>query len=547
MGFSTRNTFRPLLALLLALIAAAPLAAQPKLTLIGFIPADTIVTNLGQATIRFDIANTPANKCDVTLFRDDGASTLVAGLTPGTGPFTITVPLPRGTDGRRVSFSGIVQDTVTGQLAAGNRQLSIIADDTAPQPPTIQSPAFPATVNTNVLTVVGKVLKADGTPETSGTVIITRVDPPNAGSVIGAGAIRLDGNFTATADLTSFTTGVASNIAFRADDGAGNKSTTIQRVVTKAQAKDPTIQNATMDPPGGTVTNNPAVLIRGSVTGTQGPFTVNFLVDGFLESQVILLNSGDSFTHTLTLATDGIHTIQLRAQNSNTPTNSGVLLTLGQITLDRVAPAAPVIIEPNPVGPTPIVTSGTLRVRGFSGERKPSTTATVAPVVLVSGPPNASFSPASPLAIDNSTGQFETLVNVSNLEDGQHRIAFAVRDAAGNSGPGSSVDVFFIKDTKAPIIDQVRVNGTIAPQTNPEIYVGQAAVQIQLRISKELVNVPKLEIAQAGGSVLPAGVSSNTATVFNYSYGVIPGFDGPARIQVSNGRDRAGNVLTAAI
>ncbi|MBI2943442.1 MAG: T9SS type A sorting domain-containing protein [Candidatus Wallbacteria bacterium] len=546
-GITSAGAVRAALALALLLLAAGPAAAQPKLTLIGFVPPDQTVTNQGSAVIRFDVANNPANRCDVTIFRNDGASTLVAGVQPGTGPFSVTVPLPRGVDNRQVTFSGIVQDTVTGQLAAGNRQLTIVADDTAPQPPTIQAPPFPATVNTNVLTVTGVVLRADGTRETSGTVIITRIDPPNAGSVIGAGAVRLDGAFTATADLTSFTTGVASNIGFRADDGAGNKSTVITRQVTKAQVANPVINNATMDPPPGTVTNNPAVLIRGSVTGTNGPFTVNFLVDGFLESQVFLLNSGDSFTHTLTLASDGVHSIAIRAQNSNTPPNSGALVTLGQLTLDRVAPAAPVIIDPNPVGPTPVVTSGTLRVRGFSGERKPSTTSTAEPVVLASGPPNVSFAPASPLPIDNATGQFDTQVNVANLEDGQHRLTFAVRDAAGNTGPGSSVDVFFIKDTRAPVIDQVRVNGTIAPQTNPEIFVGQGTVDLQLRISEELVNVPKLDVVQAGGSALPAGVSSNTATIFNYVYGAIPGFDGPARIQVSAGRDRAGNVLTAAV
>ena len=536
-----------LLALALLAVAAGALQAQPKLTLIGFDPPTQTATNLGSAVIRFNVTNTPANRCDVTFFRDDGASTLVAGLTPGTGPFSVTVPLPRGVDGKNVIFTGIVQDTVSGSLSAGDRQLSIIADDVAPQPPTILSPSFPATVNGNTLTVQGRALHANGTPETSGTIIITAIDPPNAGNIIGAGAIRADGAWTATADLSAFTTGVLTNIGFRAEDAAGNKSTVLQRQVTKAQLQDPTISNATMDPPDGTLTNNPAVLIRGTVTGNGGPFTVYFLVDGFVESQVSGLSSGENFTHTLTLATDGVHTISLRAQNNNALAAAGAVRQLGKITLDRVAPSAPVIVEPNPVGPMPIVTGVGFTVRGFSGERSPSSTSTARPVVLAAGPPNVSFAPASPLAIDQGTGEFRTQVNVANLEDGQHRLTFTCRDAAGNIGPSSTVDVYFVKDTRPPTIDEVRINGIVAPQINPEIYVGRASVAIQIKTNEDLVGVPRMQVIQHTGSALPAGVSSNTARVFNYSYGAIPGFDGPVGLQVSDGKDRAGNALTAAL
>ncbi len=532
---------------LFLLTTAMSAQAQPVLTLLGFDPPDEGATNRGSAVIRYDVTNGTNNRVDVTFFRGDGASTLVAGLQPGTGPFSVTVPLPRGVDGQTVTFTGIAQDSVTGQLAAGDRQLTIVADDTAPAPPNIISPAFPATVNSDILTVQGTVARAGGTPETSGTVTIIKIDDPGAGSIIGAGAIRADGAFTATADLSSCTTGVACNIGFRAEDSAGNRSTQIDRVVTKAQVEAPAINNATIEPAPNTITNNPAVLVRGSVNGTNGPFTVNFIVDGFLESQITGLGNGDNFSHTLTLSTDGVHNISIRAENSNAPPESGTLVNLGQINLDRVDPAAPVIIEPNPVGPTPVVTSAGLTIRGFSGERSPSNTSTQLPVVLVSGPPGVSFAPGSPLTIDPQTGQFETRANVASLQDGEHRLTFAVRDAAGNSGPGSSVEVIFVRDTRPPVVDQIRVDGTIAPQTNPEIFVGQTSVNIQFRTNEELTNVPSLQVTQSRGSALRAGVSSNTAQVFNYVYGTIPGFDGPVQLTLSGGRDRAGNALNTSI
>ncbi len=533
-------------------VFAAGAWAQPVLTMIDWVPAGLTVTNAGQATLQYNVTGT-SNVVDVFFVRDDGFIVTVAGLDPAAdpGPYQETLPLPTGVDRQTVTYTGLVRDTVTGETAAGDRAMVIIADDIGPDPPNIETPAsFPYTNYTDTLTITGNVNNNPppggntDTPEEEGNVVIARND---TGEIIGGGVILPDSTFTATADLSGFDEGVATPVDIWAVDEAGNPGTTLTVQIVRQEPPPPTLDQLVMTPADGTVTNNPAVTISGVVNGEVPPFTVNVFVDGLVQSQITGLQQGQQFNHTLTLPSDGPHTISINAVNSNTPPDEGETVTLGTITLDTEAPEAPRITRPSP-SEQPFVVQGTgFLLEGYSSERDSSTTDPGAPYVTIEGPSGIVYSPALPLEIDSVSGMFSTSVDVSGLDDGTYTLLVRVVDEAGNTDTGSTAQVVFVKDTRAPSVLRVLVNGVPAPQSNPEIYVGYSGATIDVMVDEPMQTPPSLEVTQYGGSALPAGISSSTDTDFTFFYGVVPDHDGPVDCRIHGGADRAGNEVDETI
>lgn len=531
--------------LLLGLMAPAA-RAQVNVQLIDTVPPGLTITNAGQFTLQYSVTGT-ANGVEVNFFRDDGAVTLVVIPNPAAPPppFQVVLPLRTNVDRDPNQYTAVVRDVVTNQIDLDG-PFTVIADDIGPEAPVITTPAFPVTAFIDALTISGTTLnQAAGIPtlpETSGQVVIRRTGTLAA---IGGGAITSTSQWVAVASLAGFPIGVPVSIDIFAVDAAGNTGTTRTVQVTRVVPAAPVV-TATLDPPSGTITKNPGIVIRGSITGQVSPLTVNIFVDGLLESQITGLTSGQSFIHTLTLPGDGPHTISIQGVNSNTPPDAGLATVLGTVTLDRTAPAAPLLIQPNPtLGPV-ITRQPTLTIEGFSSERDTVATDTLAPQILLQGPPGVVFTPPSPLPVDNSTGRFLTTAAIAVLADGNYFVDVTAVDEAGNLGPQSTTRITFTVDRTPPQVDRIRVNGILAPTANPEIYVGQIAVPIEVTFSEALVTPPDLRVTQNGGAALPTGRSSTTTRVVTYVHGVVPGFDGPAQVDLSGGTDRAGNAVSAS-
>lgn len=313
--------------------ASTPLRAQLRLDMLGFRPELT-ATAAGRITVVYDCSASTGGAVSVTLFRDDGVSVQADGLTPGSGPFGLDLPLPTGADGRRVTVQGVARQAPGNVLVAGNRVLSLLVDDTGPLSLQILSPAFPVETADAVLHVRGRVGKTGG-PETGGRVEFRRSAD---GAVLGGGPIRSDGSFLAAVDLASVPAGRPVDVVAQSFDALGNGGATATGRITRFAAVEGGLSDLVLTPPDGTITAAPGLRVAGRVTGDQGPYQVTVLVDGRVESSLVGLAGGTDFAHMLNLPGEGSHAISLRLQKG-----LAILSTreLGTVTLDRSAPSMP--------------------------------------------------------------------------------------------------------------------------------------------------------------------------------------------------------------
>ncbi|MBI4871448.1 MAG: hypothetical protein HY814_07765, partial [Candidatus Riflebacteria bacterium] len=236
-------------------------------------------------------------------------------------------------------------------------------------------------------------------------------------------------------DLGGLMPGVATALTLRPFDAAGNPGPTFSGTVTRGPGGSvgaPRLDGLEMTPPSGALTNNPAVRIAGRVAGERPPFRVDFLVDGFVERQLTGLGPAQPFAHTMALPGDGTH--QLTVRTFDAAGASGTTVA-GAITLDRVPPGPPVIVEPPPGRPV-FTNADRLAIRGFLAE---TPSAGRAPSIHLRGPAGVRFEPAQPQEVRDLQGHFSTTVVLAGLPDGDYPIRVTVRDAAGNEDLVQSV------------------------------------------------------------------------------------------------------------
>jgi len=517
------------------------------LTNVQTVPAGLKVTNESTLEVTFTLTGctTPVS---VTFFRDDGATDSAGGLSNGTN--SITLPLLPDLNGqeRTVSWNIIKQEASGGPVPIFNA-LSIRFDNVPPAPPTITSPVFPTTVYTDSFTIQGNVVSSvGGAAVTTGTVYIRRNDSPYVGLLIGAGALQTSpaGFFNATAIVSTLTTGVATPLAITAEDEAGNLSSPLIVQVTRQKAPAPSFSDGPTCQPGGILTNSPAILVRGAVTGSVPPFTVYFFVDGIVESSIQLLGTSPDnvFAHTLNLASQGAHVIKVQAANANTPPDVGLAIHACNISLDSIPPGPPTIIQPNPTLATFLTTGSPFVISGVSVDRAFTTTSGPRPTIQLKGPTGVTFDPASPLTPDDTSSRFETTVTMpSTLADGQYTVYVTSVDPAGNTSSGSSAQVLFTLDRTAPTVSQMRINNVQAPQTNPEVYVGRPTALVQVRTSEDMGSAPVVRFTQINASAMSLGLTSSTARIYSYGFTAATGHDGPVSATVTGGKDQAGNAI----
>ena len=199
-----------------------------------------------------------------------------------------------------------------------------------------------------------------------------------------------------------------------------------------ALAQAPTV-SATLAPAAGSLTNQPVTQVAGSVSGAAAPFTVSFLVDGTIESQIQNLAAGEQFRHGISLVGDGARRFTVRVRDA-----AGAQATqeVGSITLDTTPPAAPILLTPVPI----VSNQNTITLKGIHPEPpRPGQTGAQAPKVLVLGPARVRFTPAQPQIVTDPNGQFETTADVSGLPDGSYSFKLIAIDAAGNFSSSSTL------------------------------------------------------------------------------------------------------------
>ncbi|MBI4863324.1 MAG: Ig-like domain repeat protein [Candidatus Riflebacteria bacterium] len=510
------------------------------------------VTNRPSIVVSFTLTGfqTPVQ---VQFQRDDGARDTLTGLQ--NGPNSITLVLNDMTNTERVVSWNVVATGSTGSPVLVFNAVRIFYDNVAPRPPTTVSPAFPATVYGDSMTIRGSVVSSvGGAPVLTGTVYVRQPRPPTdpTGTVIGAGAILSNppGSYTATVLLSTITTGVATQLSLTAEDEAGNASSPVVVTVTRLLAPSPTFSVVpSCQPPTGGLVNNPAVLVRGAVTGQLPPFNVNFFVDGFLESQTAGLADNEQFAHTLNMPGQGQHTIAVQATNSNQPPDRSRATFACVLTLDSLPPGPPLILQPNPTMGSYLTTGPTFNIQGISTERPFCTTSPACPRprILLAAPQGVTFNPVSPLAPNDANGQFTTTAQLApQLADGQYTIQVISVDAAGNTSPGASAQILFTVDRTPPGVDEIRINGIQAPQQNPPIFVGRNTSEVRVRMTDPMSIGPTVRFQQSGGSAVELGLTSGTARLWTYAFTPVTNQDGPVSATISGGRDLAGNPASAA-
>lgn len=536
--------------LVLGTLVAPPGRAQTSITIIDTVPPGIRLFSQGQFTLQYTaVGDAPTNGIQVDFFRDDAMGQVTVAIPDPSNPpppFMVVLPLKTNVDRVANTFTAVVRDVLTNNIDLAG-PFTVFSDDVGPDPPVISSPVFPVTTFNTILRIDGTFpnTQAGGAtmPETAGQVVVRRASDM---LVLGGGQITTSSSFIALADLTPLILNTPTPIEIFGIDSVGNAGTTLTVQVTVMMAMAPTIV-ATLEPPDGTVTRDPGVAIRGTISGAVSPLTVNVFVDGLLASQITGLSSNQNFLHTVNLPSEGTHIISVQGVNGNAPPMAGLAQNLGSITLDRTAPMAPVILQPDPGLGTLITNMASFVLEGFTTERDVSTTDTSIPEIRLQGPPGIQFTPPPPLAIDPMTGRFMTTVDISALPDGNYFLDVIVVDEAGNSDSSSTGRVTFTKDTEVPQVDRVLVNGRLAPSVDPEVYVGQISVPIQVTYTEPMRTPPDLFVTQLGGTQTPTGRSTVTTRTVTYVHGVVPGFDGPVQVDITGGADRAGNSVNATL
>ena len=197
-----------------------------------------------------------------------------------------------------------------------------------------------------------------------------------------------------------------------------------------ALAQAPAV-NATLTPTAGSLTNQPLVQVAGTVGGAAAPFTVTFLIDGVIESQIQNLAAGEQFRHGISLVGDGAKRVSVRARDAAGATSTQ---DLGAVTLDTTGPAAPFLQNPLPI----VSNQNQIVLKGIHPE-PPRPGQTQLPKVLVLGPSQVRFTPAQPQTVNDPGGRFETTADVTNLPDGSYSFRLIAIDAAGNFSSSSTL------------------------------------------------------------------------------------------------------------
>ena len=435
-------------------------------------PVTGLVANNGSSNdTTLTIGGTAEAGSTVTVYDTDGTTVLGTGVATG-GAFTITT-----------SVLGEGAHTLTARAtdAAGNQGASSTAfhvtiDTVAPVAPSIT--AFSVDSGT-----AGDHLTNDTTLTLSGTAGAAgnTVEIFQDGVSIGTTVADVGGNWS-LADASSLVDG-AYQFTARATDGAGNQgplSAAFQVTIDATAPGAPTFGSVTdnVAPVIGLVadngsSNDPTLSIDG--TAELGSTVTVYDTDGTTVVGTGVATGGAGPITTSALS-EGAHTLTLKATDA--AGNQGPASTAFHVTIDTVAPSAPVIDS---------VTDDVAPVTGAVADNGSSND----PTLTIGGTAEAGSTVTiydtdgtTVLGTGVATGGVFT-ITTSVLGEGAHALTATASDAAGNQSAASAAFQVII-DTSAPVApvivsvtdDAAPVTGLVAnngSSNDPTLTIGGTA------------------------------------------------------------------------
>lgn len=502
------------------------------------------VTNRTQVTLEFTINGT-ADTYQVDVVRNAALAT--SFTTAGAGTRTVPVDLAADTSNDlflRVSSN----DPFASGVRVESSIIRVVQDSQAPRLRNVS--AFPGPITDNaVVNILGEIVDPTGASEPFARVVAedgqggsfqTESDAIGNFQIFGVGLPLLPPGPT----VTTFT--------IRATDAAGNVSLPFNLRLTR-NAAEPRFEFITLLPGSGRfVQPGTPIHARGAVGESSFPFDVNFFlratVGGFeLEERLTDLRPGDAFEkdfHLVPLpsdpASDVIYSVE--AQVTSTAGRS-VRQLVGEAVLDNSDPAPPTF--PSRFNRR-LATNAPRFLLDGAAERFSTVEVSTFPGIILR--PAALVPVDSTLAIEG--GEFRTLVDVSNVDDGDYSIDATVVATSGRSGGvASRASVSVRRDTQEPRVVSIDVNGTRIGGGTRLFFRARQFVTFRITLDEPMAVAPSVFITERGAEALPAPLSATVlpGLVFEYTYLTDPlevtTQDGGAELVVAGGRDDAGNVL----
>ncbi|MBI4865815.1 MAG: Ig-like domain repeat protein, partial [Candidatus Wallbacteria bacterium] len=506
-----------------------------KVTLDAIQPP-TRSTSAANAVIDFTLNGTAASY-QIDVVRNAVAATTFTTDRVGAG--RVTVPLLPNT-----SNDFFLRATANDALAAGQQVVSniltVVADTQAPTFANVSIFPGPSTANA-VVNVVGltepfsKVTVDNG----SGKTFSTEADLAGNFVVLGVGVPFLPPGPT----LNTFT--------ITAVDPAGNRAAPLTRPLTRIAA-DPRFEFLEITPPSGSLVRpGVPVHVRGSVGEKTGPFTVTFFIrqttGSFqIEEKITNLGGGEAFEKDFHLTPDVSNPdrnviYSVEAEVESTSGRSPRQLA-GEIILDNSDPAAPEFDR----GFDGIVITNSPKLTANGAAERFST-------INFNVFPGVGLFPSSRIPVESTPivigGEFRNVVDLSKVIDGLYSVTATAIAASGRFSPTASArELRFQRDTTAPFVKSVSINGRQANNSRTEFFAPGQVVTLRVEYSEPMSLAPDVFVTQRGSFALPASLSATVLPdlIFDYTFVVLPGeeFQGPVDVIVTGGLDRAGNPLT---
>ena len=370
----------------------------------------------------------------------DGATQIGSTTANSSGSWSYTTgPLANG------KHSLTATATNGGTTSASSSPLSVTVDTVAPAAPVITND----TVNGN------NSVTLTGAAEANSTVKVL-----DAGTQIGTATANGSGAWSYT---TSILTSGAHSLTARAMDAAGNNSPeSAERVVTTGALEAPTIVSFSTDSNivGDGITNDNTLRL----TGTAAANSTIKVYDGATQIGSTTANSSGSWSYTTGPLANGKHSLTATATNGGTTSASSSPLS---VTVDTVAPAAPVITNDTVNGNNSVT---------LTGAAEANSTVKVLDAGTQIGTATA-----------NGSGAWSYTTSI--LTSGAHSLTVTATDAAGNTSvasqpldqvidgaSGTTTNLVANGDFETGDFTGWVLSGNVAPSTyGPQTYINSTA------------------------------------------------------------------------
>ena len=348
------------------------------------------------------LTGTAAANSTVNVY--DGATLLGSATANASGAWTYTTA---GLSNAIHSFTAT--DTVSGTTGVASAALNVTVDTVAPVAPTITAFSPDTGIVGDHITDAA-VLTLTGTAEANSTVKVY-----DGATLLGSATANSSGAW-------SFTTGTLSNaihsFTATATDVAGNTgvaSSALSVTVDTVAPVAPSIASFSTDSGvvGDHITNDNTLTLTGSAEANS---TVK-VYDGATLLGSATANSSGAWTYTTAALSDGAHNLTTTATDA--AGNTGVASSALSVTVDTVAPNAPVIASDAIINTNEVM---------LTGSAEANSTVSIYEATNLLG-----------TATVNASGVWSYAT--SPLSDGPHTFSVTATDAAGNTSSASqSVD-----------------------------------------------------------------------------------------------------------